>query len=167
VIRGETVPSGQAGAALGDLDPSHAGIVPYAGAVAHAGQELGSDAFRLRLVKTGAETGGELLEMEARYGGDGVLPPEHLHPKQVERFEVLEGRVRTIIGGDERIYEAGDTFEVPAGTPHQMAGDGPARMRWQVRPALRTAEFFETLLRGNAGEGFLEEFSEEIRFTSA
>jgi Cupin domain len=134
--------------------------------MAHAGQELGSDAFRLRLIKTGAETDGELLEMEARYGGDGVLPPEHLHPKQVEHFEILEGNVRAIIDGEERRYEAGDTFEVPAGTPHQMAGDGPARVRWQVRPALRTAEFFETLLTGKAGEGFLEEFSEEIRFTA-
>jgi quercetin dioxygenase-like cupin family protein len=134
--------------------------------VAHAGQELGSDAFRLRLVKTGAETDGELLEMEAAYGGDGVLPPEHLHPKQVERFEVLEGKVRAIIDGDERRYEAGDVFEVPAGTPHQMAGDGPARMRWEVRPALRTAEFFETLLGGSAGDGFLEEFGDEIRFTA-
>ena len=167
MIRGEAVPSGQAGSALGDIDPSHPGIVPYGGGVAHAGQELGSDAFRLRLVKTRAETDGELLEMEARYGGDGVLPPEHLHPKQVERFEVLEGRVRTIIGGEERIYEAGEMFEVPAGRPHQMAGDGPARMRRQVRPALRTAEFFERMLSGNVGEGFLEEFREEIRFTSA
>ena len=135
--------------------------------MAHAGQELGSDAFRLRLVKTGTETDGELLEMEASYGGDGVLPPEHLHPNQVERFEILEGAVRAIIDGDERRYEAGDVFEVPAGTPHQMAGDGPARMRWQVRPALRTAEFFETLLGGTAGERFLEEFSDEIRFTAA
>lgn len=134
--------------------------------MAHAGQELGSDAFRLRLVKTGAETDGELLEMEAAYGGDGALPPEHLHPNQVERFEILEGAVRAIIDGEERRYEAGDSFEVPAGTPHQMTGDGPARMSWQVRPALRTAEFFETLLGGTAGEGFLEEFREEIRFTA-
>jgi hypothetical protein len=91
----------------------------------------------------------------------------------VERFEVLEGTVRTIIDGTERRYEVGEKFEVPAGTPHQMAGEGPARMRWEVRPALRTAEFFERL----HGEGpdsaraassiseFLGEFSDEIRLT--
>jgi quercetin dioxygenase-like cupin family protein len=157
---------GQPRPALGDFDPSHRGIVPYAGPVAHAGQEMGSEAFRLRLVKTAAETDGELLEMEAAYGGDGQLPPEHYHPSQVERFEVVEGAVRAIIDGVERRYAAGDTFEVPAGARHQMAGDGPARLRWQVRPALRTAEFFERMLGGDPGEGFLDEFRQEIRFTA-
>jgi quercetin dioxygenase-like cupin family protein len=139
--------------------------------MSHAGQEIhGQDGFRLRLVRTAAETDGALLEMEATYGGTGRLPPEHLHPQQVERFEVLEGTVRTIIDGTERLYEEGESFEVPAGTPHQMTGAGPARMRWEVRPALRTAEFFERLY-GEGADGtpnasiadLLEEFSEEIR----
>ena len=46
-------------------------------------------AFRLRLVRTAAETGGEVLEMKATYRGADWLPPEHLHPQQAERFEVL------------------------------------------------------------------------------
>lgn len=142
--------------------------------MAHAGQEIhGPDGFRLLLVRTGAETGGELLEMEATYGGTGGLPPEHLHPRQAERFEVLEGAVRTIVDGEERRYERGETFDVPAGTPHQMAGDGPARVRWEVRPALRTAEFFERL-HGDGPDSarnassivdFLAEFAEELRLT--
>jgi mannose-6-phosphate isomerase-like protein (cupin superfamily) len=141
-----------------------------------AGQVIqGRDGFRLRLLQTAAETGGELLEMEVSYGGTGGLPPEHLHPRQVERFEVLEGTVRSIIGGVERRFEVGEEFEVPAGTPHQMAGDGPARMRWEVRPALRTAEFFERL-HGDGPDSassapsiaeFLAEFGDEIRFTGA
>ncbi|MGZ8666402.1 MAG: cupin domain-containing protein, partial [Solirubrobacterales bacterium] len=107
--------------------------------MAHAGQEIhGPDGFRLLLLRTGDETGGELLEMEASYAGNGNLPPNHMHPQQVERFEVLEGSVRTIIGGVERDYETGESFEVPAGTPHQMTADVPARVRWQVEPALRT-----------------------------
>jgi quercetin dioxygenase-like cupin family protein len=143
--------------------------------VAHAGQEIeGFDGFRLRLVRTGAETGGDLLEMEATYAGGGSLPPEHLHPSQLERFEVLEGAVRTVIGGVERRYEKGEAFDVPAGTPHQMTGDGPARVRWRVTPALRTAEFFERLFGGgDDGPGgprghvaFLEEFAGEVRFTA-
>jgi quercetin dioxygenase-like cupin family protein len=134
--------------------------------VAHPGQEFeGHAGFRLKLVTTGSETGGELLEMEATYGEGAVLPPEHFHPSQDERFEVLEGAVRAIVGGAERTYETGETFEVAAGTPHQMTGDGPARVRWEVRPALRTAEFFERLYSG-AGEDLREEFSTEIRFTA-
>jgi quercetin dioxygenase-like cupin family protein len=137
--------------------------------MAHAGQELeGPGGLRLRLVSTAAETGGELLEMEARYTGDGSMPPLHLHPRQVERFEVLEGTMHTIIGETERRHAAGETFDVPAGTPHQMAAEGPARVRWEVRPALRTAEFFERLYGGAVGDAdaaaaFLREFEQEFR----
>jgi hypothetical protein len=111
--------------------------------------------------------------MEATYGGGGQLPPEHFHPQQVERFEVLDGTMRTIIGGTERHYRLGETFEVPANTPHRMTADGPARVRWEIRPALRTAEFFERLhgdgpdsarAAGSIAE-FLAEFSDEIRIT--
>jgi mannose-6-phosphate isomerase-like protein (cupin superfamily) len=130
--------------------------------VPRQGQELGSDAFRVRF----AQIDEELLVMEASYGGDGNLPPEHLHPRQLERFEVLEGAVRAIVDGVERRHGKGDRFEVPAGAPHQMTGDGPARVHWEVRPALRTAEFFETLLTGRAGPDFLAEFSQEIQFTT-
>jgi quercetin dioxygenase-like cupin family protein len=143
--------------------------------MAQAGQEIhGPGGFRLRLVRTAAETAGEVLEMEATYGAAGRLPPEHIHPRQVERFEVLEGTMRTIIGGTDRRYRAGETFEVPAGTPHQMTGEGPSRVRWEVRPALRTAEFFERLYGDGADSAraagsiaeFLAEFSDEIRLSA-
>src|SRR4051794_22935218 len=142
------------------------------GAMAHAGQELeGPNGFRLRLVRTGDETGGELLEMEARYSGQGSLPPEHLHPRQDEHFEVLDGTVIGIVDGDKRRYGVGESFDVPAGTPHQMAGaEGGATVRWEVRPALRTAEFFERLYGmmadsdtdPSAYDGFFREFSDEF-----
>ncbi len=140
--------------------------------MAHAGQELeGPGGFRLRLIKTAHETAGELLEMEAHYTGEGGMPPEHYHPSQDEHFEVLEGSVRTVIDGQARRYEAGDKFQVPAGTVHSMGGDGPARVHWEVRPALRTAEFFERLYAAIAAGGedapeVLREFSDEVRFTA-
>jgi quercetin dioxygenase-like cupin family protein len=140
--------------------------------VPHAGQEIiGQEGFRLRLVRTGAETGGEVLEMEATYGGSGRFPPKHFHPRQVERFEVLEGAIRALIRGGERVYGPGEVFEVPAGTPHTMTADEPTRMRWEVRPALRTAEFFERLYGEGPGslqaagsfEEFASNFTEEFR----
>lgn len=141
--------------------------------MARAGDEIrGHDGFRLRLVRTAAETGGEVLEMEAGYGGTGGLPPEHVHPRQRERFEVLDGTIRAVIDGTERRYGQGETFEVPAGTSHTMTAEGPARVRWEVRPALRTAEFFESLHGGNQASRsptffaeLLAEFSDEIRIT--
>jgi quercetin dioxygenase-like cupin family protein len=138
-----------------------------------AGQEIeGFGGFKLLLVQTGDETNGELLEMEATYTGEAPMPPEHLHPNQTERFEVLEGSMRTIIDGEERTYGMGEPFEVPAGTPHQMAAEEPTRMKWEVRPALRTAEFFERLYgRGpgsaqDLGEKFFEKYADEFRLTA-
>jgi quercetin dioxygenase-like cupin family protein len=135
--------------------------------VAHAGQEIhGPDGFRLRLIRTAAETDGDLLEMEAAYGGTGALPPEHFHPRQAERFEVLEGNIRAIIDGTERRYERGETFDVPAGTPHQMTAEEPSRVRWEVRPAMRTAEFFERLYATGDIAALLTEFRDEVRLTA-
>ncbi|HEY0631156.1 MAG TPA: cupin domain-containing protein [Thermoleophilaceae bacterium] len=133
--------------------------------MAHVGQELsGPGGMALRIV--GLEP--ELLAMEATYSGDGSMPPMHLHPRQAERFEVLQGTMATVVGGVERAYGSGAVFEVPAGTPHQMRADGPARLRWEVRPALRTAEFFERMYTAppsgaEEGAAFLQEFSEEFR----
>ena len=123
----------------------------------HDGQEIhGPNGYRLKLVRTGED----VLEMEASYSGQGGWPPEHLHPKQDERFEVLEGAILARIDGVEQRYETGATFEVPVGTPHTVAADGPARMRWEVRPALRTAEFFERLYAGTVD---FADFTDEFR----
>ena len=47
-----------------------------------------------------------------------------------------------------------------------MAGDGPARVHWEIRPALRMAEFFERAYSDNPGEDFLETFAEEFQLTA-
>jgi mannose-6-phosphate isomerase-like protein (cupin superfamily) len=113
----------------------------------------------------------ELLEVEASYRGDAPLAQSHLHPSQDEHFEVLSGRIHAVIDGDERWYDEAETFDIPAGTPHQMAAEGPTRIRWQVRPALRTAEFFERFYDaldngfpdGVTREDFLAEYSDVFR----
>jgi hypothetical protein len=101
------------------------------------------------------------------------MPPTHLHPNQAEHFEVLEGSMRAIVDGEERVFGAGETIDVPVGTPHQMGADEPTRMRWEVRPALRTAEFFERLYGDGPdsaremGEAFFTEFADVFRLTQA
>jgi quercetin dioxygenase-like cupin family protein len=130
--------------------------------MAREGQELvGRNGYRLRLVRITED----LLVMEGSYTGEGGLPPEHYHPGQDEHFEVREGAVRAVIDGEERRYVAGEAFGVPAGTPHQMAGDGAARVHWEVRPALKTAEFFERAYSDDPGADFLETFADEFRLT--
>jgi quercetin dioxygenase-like cupin family protein len=127
--------------------------------------------------RTTAQTGGELLEVESSWSGPGPEPPEHYHPHQEERFEVLEGELRARVAGAERTVRAGETFEVPAGTPHTMWNPGPGRARavWQTRPALKTEAFFEMLwgLARAANEGktpdpdeaaaMMREYADEFR----
>jgi quercetin dioxygenase-like cupin family protein len=131
-----------------------------------AGQEIeGFGGMRLRLIRIDPE----VLEMEATYSGEAGMPPMHLHPEQAESFEVLEGSMQAVIAGEERVYGPGEPFEVPPGTPHQMAAQTPTTIRWEVRPPLRTAEFFERLYGSGPdsarqmGEAFFAEFGDEFR----
>ena len=86
------------------------------------------------------------LEMETLHPPGGKPPPPHYHPSQEEQFEVLEGEVRTWIAGEQRTYVAGEHFTIPRGVTHTMcSGEVPARLKWIVRPALETKEFFEAM----------------------
>jgi mannose-6-phosphate isomerase-like protein (cupin superfamily) len=134
--------------------------------LAEPGQEIeGFGGMRLRFLTIEPDE----LVMEATYSGEAGMPPAHLHPNQAEHFEVLEGKIRAIVDGEERVYEAGESFDVPLATQHQMAAEGPARTRWEVRPALRTAEFFERLYgegpesAREMGETFFGEYEAEFR----
>ena len=86
----------------------------------------------------------EVLVMETTYEAGGAPAPAHLHPSQDERFEVLSGEVRTAVDGEPRTLREGDVLEVPAGTAHEFGGHPHAggTVRWEVRPPLRTREFF-------------------------
>ena len=89
----------------------------------------------------------EILVMESSYEAGGAPAPAHLHPSQDERFEVLAGAVRAGVDGEVETLSEGDVLHVPAGTPHEFGGhaDQPGTVRWEVRPPLRTREFFERL----------------------
>jgi quercetin dioxygenase-like cupin family protein len=115
---------------------------------------------RIRVVRSGADTGGELLELEADWEPGGARAPAHYHPHQDERFEVLSGQVRCVLDGEQRILGEGEVVEIPAGTPHEFGGhrDSAGRVRWETRPALRTEELFETLF-GLAADGKVSERS--------
>jgi mannose-6-phosphate isomerase-like protein (cupin superfamily) len=92
-----------------------------------------------------ADSGGELLEMEAEWQPvEAHKPPVHLHPHQDESFEVHAGELTVKLAGATRVLRAGDTLDVPRGTKHSMwaSGGETTRATWQVRPALRTEDFF-------------------------
>jgi mannose-6-phosphate isomerase-like protein (cupin superfamily) len=113
--------------------------------------------LKLDIVRSAGSTGGELLEMVATYPPGSGRPPVHFHPRQEERFLILEGAMKASIEGQTRVLATGDELTLPAGTLHTMWNPGPGRavVRWQTRPALQTQRFFETIFslaeRGRLG----------------
>jgi quercetin dioxygenase-like cupin family protein len=109
---------------------------------------------RFTFTDTAATTGGELLAFELALRPGGAVPISHVHPVQAERFEVVAGRMRFRLG--RRMVEAGpgDVVEVAPGDRHGFAnaGDGDARVRVEVRPALQMEEMFaEVIAMAQAG----------------
>jgi quercetin dioxygenase-like cupin family protein len=72
--------------------------------------------------------------------------PAHLHPRQEERWSVLEGKVRFQLGKEKRVIgpEDGEMVVAP-GVVHGLwsVEDREARLRTLVSPALRLQEFLE------------------------
>jgi quercetin dioxygenase-like cupin family protein len=116
--------------------------------MAYAGQIIKNPVSgeQIEFIRTAADTDGELLEIELTLSPDGSVPGAHVHPEQEERFHVLEGRMKFRLGMRTIVAEAGDTVVVPKGRVHRFenAGDGPARARVEVVPALDMEQLFET-----------------------
>ena len=84
----------------------------------------------------------ELLVIEQSYDAGAEAPPPHYHPSQDEHFDVLQGAIALRLGHEHRTVPAGESFDIPRGTVHTLGpSGGPARVRWEVRPALRTEQF--------------------------
>jgi mannose-6-phosphate isomerase-like protein (cupin superfamily) len=97
--------------------------------------------------RTAAETEGEAVVVETIVEPNGFVAAAHVHPQQVERFEVLEGELALTVGHDRVIAHPGDTVTVPAGTRHRFhnAGDQPARFLTEIAPALGFESLIETM----------------------
>jgi len=72
---------------------------------------------RIKFLQTAEQTSGELLRVEVTLP-PGFSMPEHVHPQQEERHEVLSGTLRARVGGKERDYNAGERVIGPPGVPH-------------------------------------------------
>jgi quercetin dioxygenase-like cupin family protein len=90
----------------------------------------------------------DLLAFDFALAPGGKVPIPHVHPIQTERFEVVSGRVRFRLGFRTFVAQPGDVVEAPPGVAHGFgnAGDGEARMRVEVRPALAMADMFEEVV---------------------
>lgn len=88
---------------------------------------------------------GENLVVETWLEPGGGLPP-HLHPRQEERWSVVEGEVRFQLGNHKRVLRPEDgEVVVPPNTKHAVMSstDREAHLRCQVIPALELRSFLE------------------------
>ncbi|HXV56456.1 MAG TPA: cupin domain-containing protein [Gaiellaceae bacterium] len=97
-------------------------------------------------LKTGEDTGGELLEAELHVSPGGFVR-SHVHPLQEETFTGVEGTFVLDVGGETRTLAPGESVVVPPRTPHGFeAAPGPARLLVTVRPALALDDYFRAYL---------------------
>ena len=113
--------------------------------MARAGDEVENAATgeRVVFIRTAADTGGELLEMENVWTRADHATAPHVHPGMTETWEVLSGRARFLIGDEEAVAGPGEALVAPPGVPHRAWNEsgGETRLRITMRPALRWEEF--------------------------
>src|SRR5215207_2613272 len=117
--------------------------------VAKAGDEIVNPRTGQRMVflKTGTETGGELLRIDSYNPPSPPLEPEHVHPLQESGAEVISGSLRFRVGGKEQSVKTEQSIIIPANTPHHFWNDGEEEVAHSVqwfKPALKIDRFFET-----------------------
>jgi quercetin dioxygenase-like cupin family protein len=102
--------------------------------------------------RTARDTGGDAVLVETIVRPGGFVAAAHLHPRQTERFEVLEGQLGLQIGSARLQAGPGEVATVEPGTPHRFwnAGEGAVRFLCEVRPALEFESLIETM-RGCSG----------------
>ncbi|HYF27208.1 MAG TPA: cupin domain-containing protein [Baekduia sp.] len=115
--------------------------------MAYAGQRLEHPVTKERFtfVRTAADTGGALLEIDAVCAPGATPAAPHIHPLQDETFTLHAGRVRLELADEVRELVPGETLTVPMGVAHTWSavGDEDAHMTVRFDPALSTEAFFE------------------------
>ena len=110
--------------------------------------------FTLEVIATSATTDGACFEFDAVGKARGVVAQPHVHERQTEHFEVIEGALRLDLNGVAHHLGPGDTMTVPAGTRHRQRNDGPSRVRIRHEPAGRSEEFFGRLSELSQNGGY-------------
>jgi mannose-6-phosphate isomerase-like protein (cupin superfamily) len=102
---------------------------------------------KMVFLQTGAETAGQLLQIDMVVKSGGFVPVEHLHPFQAEHFVVKSGRITMHIAGQEQTLTAGEEVTVPPATPHIWwnSGDEGLHIVLEFRPAGRFDRYITSL----------------------
>jgi quercetin dioxygenase-like cupin family protein len=108
-------------------------------------------------IKTSAESDGEYTLIEIDLGkSDG--PPLHYHNAFSETFEVREGVLYLQAGKEKRKLNIGESFTVPAGTPHRFYNevDNMVKFHITLQPGHTGMENFIKIIYGLASDGLTD-----------
>ncbi len=92
---------------------------------------------------TTEETDGAYFVLEG-WVPEGAGPPPHIHHDQVETFDIVEGQLEVMMGGEVREAKAGDFVHVSIGTAHSFLNrsQNPAKIVATFVPAGNAERFF-------------------------
>ncbi len=81
----------------------------------HTGDQILNPRTGQRMIfrQTGADNTGQLLQIECFNAPHGSKEPEHVHPMQENRFEILEGTLNFSVAGRERTAGPGEVVTIP------------------------------------------------------
>jgi quercetin dioxygenase-like cupin family protein len=116
-------------------------------------------------LKTSRETGGAYTLIEIDLGrSDG--PPLHFHRTFSEKFEVKEGVLFLQVGKERKKLNIGDSFLVPAGTPHRFYNESEKNVKFQVTfaPGHTGMENFIKIFYGLASDHLTDEKGKPKKF---
>ena len=84
----------------------------------------------------GHETGGVVSVVES-HDASGGGPPPHIHHREDETFQILEGDYEWTVGGKTFIAKQGATIFAPRGVPHtyRYLGQTPGKLMCTITPA--------------------------------
>jgi quercetin dioxygenase-like cupin family protein len=106
----------------------------------------------------------DVLVMLTTWTRPGHRAVEHVHPSMEERWSVLDGRAAFRIDGIEVEAAAGTVVVAPPGRRHLAWNptDESVRLRIEMRPARRWAEFTTRLFGGEDPALLLSQYPDEI-----
>lgn len=117
--------------------------------MAHTGEMIDNPVTHDRVIfrMTANDTKGALLAFDDVLLAGYISPPEHVHPRQQEHFEVISGTLGVRTSGHNQVLSMGKSIAIPPGTPHTIwnAGKGETHIVVEFRPALHTEAFFEMM----------------------
>ncbi len=100
------------------------------------GQSVNILGIPMRIRIHGRDTGGVLSAVES-HDLPGGGPPPHIHHREDETFQILEGEYEFTVAGKTMTAKAGTTIFAPRGIPHtyHYLGQTPGRLMCVITPA--------------------------------